>query len=556
VRSLPEAGFALLLVVVYGWVFPFFPRLNNPNELVRVYMARSIAEDSTYSIGTRSQGPDGSWLDTGPVYDEWGFVNDKALVCSEPGEHPPHCAGRLYAAKAPAASFFAVPVVGALDAAVRVFAHRAPTKGEFVFVLRWMLGILPTIAFWLSIRRFLLALGISMAVTTVACLAGALGSASLTYGQMFAGHQLSAVSLGLLFLAAFWPRQAPAASRGASDLRALLVGFGAASAACSEYQAAPAALLLFFGWLLYERPPRSAVGWALVGALPLLLVTARFHAVVFGAPWRTPYAALENAKFIQDFGTAPIGLRWPSWESTSGSLLSARLGLLFWAPWMVLLLPSIDLLLRRAPQGEPPTHKEARRIGRLACLLVAYYVVFQICHALWQSGWTVGPRYMTPVAPFAAVAIAIALELAHLDARRWLLGVFAGTAAAAILATGLVALLCQGFPTEVAQPLVEVVGPLLRHGFVARNPLQALGVPGVASAVPTLVGLAVAAWVCLRSAGPGFTVPVRLACAVFLLVVGLQWTWPKGANPAGEDAAAFLAEHWEPALPPGARPFE
>lgn len=555
-RSLPEAGFALLLVLVYGWVFPFFPRLNNPNELVRVYMARSIAEHSTYSIGTRNQSPDGSWVDSGPVYDEWGFVNDKALVCFEPTERPPNCAGRLYAAKAPAASFLAVPVVGALELLLRWTAHREPTKGEFVFALRWALGILPSVALWLSIRRFLLALGVSQAVTSVACLAGGLGSASLSYGQMFAGHQLSSVSLGLLSLCAFWPRPGASATAQSGDLRALLLGFGAALAACSEYQAAPAALLLVAGWLLFKKPRKSEVVWALVGALPLLLVTARFHAVAFGAPWRTPYSSLENAKFVQDMGTAPLGLNWPSWERISGSLLSARLGLLSWAPWMVLLVPAADICFRRTRLGEPPTQTDARRIGRLALLVVLYYVVFQISHALWQSGWTVGPRYMTPVAPFAVVAIALSLHLANSDVSRWLLACFAGTAAAAILATGLVSLVCQGFPTEVAHPLGEVVLPLLRHGYVARNPLQALGVPGVASALPTLAALAAAGWLCLRAAGPRFTAPVRLATGVFLLVVGLQWTWPRGANPAGEDVAAFLAEHWEPPLPPGARPFE
>jgi hypothetical protein len=556
VRSLPEAGFALLLVVAYGWVFPFFPRLNNPNELVRVYMARSIAEHSTYSIGVRSQNAEGAWVDSGPVYDEWGFVNDKALVCADSTRRPPSCAGRLYAAKAPAASFFAVPVVAALDLAATHLAHREPTKGEYVFALRWLLGILPTVALWLAVRRFLLALGTSTAATWVACLAGALGSPSLTYGQMFAGHQLSSVCLGLLFLAAFWPRPASSESPGAPDLRALLVGLGAAASICSEYQSAPAALLLLGGWVVLKKPTRPAMVWALVGALPLLAVTARFHAVSFGAPWRTPYSSLENSKFVRDLGTAPLGLAWPSWERVSGSLLSPRLGLLFWAPWVAFVLPAADICFRRARPEEIPTETEARRVGRLACLVVGYYVVFQVCHSLWQSGWTVGPRYMTPVAPFAAVAIAISLRLATPEFRRWALACFAGAGAAAIVATGLVSLVSQGFPTEVAHPLVEVVGPLLRHGYVGRNPLQAMGVPGLASAMPTLLALAAAALLCLRCAGPPFSAPTRLAASVFLLLVGIQWTWPRGVDSQGEDVAAFLAEHWEPALPPGARPFD
>ncbi|MFL5361941.1 MAG: hypothetical protein ACJ78U_13325, partial [Myxococcales bacterium] len=79
--------------------------------MVRVYMARAIVEHGTYAIGERVAVPGGRLRDTGPVYDEWGYVNDKALVCDEPGRSPPACAGKLYAAKAPGPSLLAVPVL-------------------------------------------------------------------------------------------------------------------------------------------------------------------------------------------------------------------------------------------------------------------------------------------------------------------------------------------------------------------------------------------------------------------------------------------------------------
>src|SRR5262249_10929623 len=37
-----EGPLVLLLLLAYGWLFVFFERLNNPNELVRVYAARSL----------------------------------------------------------------------------------------------------------------------------------------------------------------------------------------------------------------------------------------------------------------------------------------------------------------------------------------------------------------------------------------------------------------------------------------------------------------------------------------------------------------------------------
>ncbi len=46
-----ERRLLLLLLVASGWLFVFFEKLNNPNELVRVYMARAILEHGTYVIG-------------------------------------------------------------------------------------------------------------------------------------------------------------------------------------------------------------------------------------------------------------------------------------------------------------------------------------------------------------------------------------------------------------------------------------------------------------------------------------------------------------------------
>ena len=197
-----ERKLLLLLLVASGWLFVYFDRLNNPNELVRVYMARAMLEHGTYSIGERRAVP-GGFRDGGPVYSAWGYINDKALVCDDPRARPPACSGKLYAAKAPGPSFLAVPVLGALKLAL----GREPTRTGDVFLLRWVLCIVPTALFWLAMRRFLLRSGTPPAAALACVLAGALGSLSFTYGQMFAGHQLAALALGTAFLIAFWPKR-------------------------------------------------------------------------------------------------------------------------------------------------------------------------------------------------------------------------------------------------------------------------------------------------------------------------------------------------------------
>jgi hypothetical protein len=489
---------ALLLLVAYGWLFVFSAPVNNPNELVRAQMARAIAFEHTYAIGERRA--------DGDHYVSWGYVNDKALVCAAGA--PPRCEGKLYAAKAPGASLLAAPIV--------LLLGRGASPTLTILVLRWLLCILPSIAFWLWFKRALGDYEIPQSVALAVTLAAALGSLSLTYGQMFAGHQLGLLALGTALLLAFGERQRPA-----------LLGFACAAAVCLEYPCAPAAALIALIWL-----PKNMKGLSpfLAGAALPTLLLLHFHWAAFGAPWATPYSHLENPGFVRDLAPGFMGISIPTFERIYGSLISPYLGLFFWAPWMALLFPALALW-RRSPAA-------------LACAAVTvYYLVFQVTHALWRSGWVIGPRYITPIVPFAALLIALWLR-----EKPRALTLLCGGAVAAIAATGLASSVCQGFPLEVQNPLREVVWPLLSHGWVQRNPLQLAGVPGLWSALPYLAALAAAIALLIRLA------PRPLAAAALAAaLIATQWLAP--INPEGRGAAGFFQQTWEPSPPPGATRF-
>lgn len=569
---LAEWLLGLLLIVAYGWLFVFFPRINNPNEMVRVYMARAIAEEHTYAIGQRALKM-GHLADQGPLFAEWGYVNDKSLVCDNPSLQGPYCTGLLYSGKAPGVSLVAAPIVFAQNAITQVVMRRPPSKDEYVFVLRWLLAILPTIALWLIVRRFLIARGVEAPLALAATLAGACGSLSYTFGQMVAGHQTTGIALAFGLMLICWPdREINREKR--EPMRAALTGLCLSAAVCFEYQSAPPAIGLTALWLFVRvLPGRYQSGFArsllcfAIGAVPFTGLFAQFHTAAYAAPWKTGYSFLENAGFKQTMSPGIMGISLPTGERIWGSFFSPSLGLFFFAPWIALALGCLPLAWKKwraddvTNKTTSVTSSRAKNLALPAALaVVAFYLFFQASQSLWRSGWTVGPRYITPLVPFAAIAVALAFQSLAPSARALAAALLGGAGAAAIVATGLASSVCQGFPDEPHGPLAEIVAPLLMHGWVPRNLLQLAGVPGLWSALPTFIALGLAAFVCLQTTWK-IDAPIKvrklglwLAISVFVILAAGQWLTDAHAGPWG--SAHFLATQWSPPNPPGAALFQ
>ncbi|MBM4373325.1 MAG: hypothetical protein FJ098_16835, partial [Deltaproteobacteria bacterium] len=383
----------LLHLVPLFW----FP-INNPNERVRIYMTAAMVDHGSFAIGYR-EARGRTFHDGGSIYDRWGYVNDKALVCDDPELEPPDCEGRLYSAKAPGSSFLAVPAY-----LLARFLGDPDDYREVAQYLRFFTMVLPGLLFLVFFRRYASTwVGDAWLLDLVTLGLGA-GSMLLTYSHMLAGHQTTAILLFTGFaLTEMGTRPAAPASR------ALLLALGGLATTASvvvEYPSIAGALVVG-GLLLLRRPRVAGLLSFAAGSLTPAFLMGWFHASAFGAPWRTAYATLENPQFVKDIAPGFMGLRGPELENLGGSFLAPFNGMFFYAPWLVLVVPALLLLpwlLRRArnPGVTVP--------ACTAAVAVLAFTVFISCHSLWRGGWTVGPRYMVPFVPFAGLLIVLLLD--------------------------------------------------------------------------------------------------------------------------------------------------
>src|SRR5664279_5127789 len=119
----------LLVTFAYLFVFPYYERINNPNENARIWMTRAIVEHHVLNIDQVSR--------------EWGWVNDKATT-----------GGRLYSSKAPGTSFLGVPVLFVQTKLHRLVGWPGPTKRETTLWLRVFSVELPLALFLFFFARY------------------------------------------------------------------------------------------------------------------------------------------------------------------------------------------------------------------------------------------------------------------------------------------------------------------------------------------------------------------------------------------------------------------
>ena len=526
-----------LIAFLYFATSPYHAGLNNPNEMVRVYMTAAIAEDGTFAIERELA--------------RWGGVDDKAARD-----------GHLYSSKAPLQSLLGVPVakVGTVPSDKRIFTTR----------LRRVTSALPSLLFsWVLLawcRRRAPALGAPPKMGTAAGLTLALGTMIYPYALTFTGHAIAAVAAGgAYFVTILMSRRAPGTALWM--ILAVLLGALAGAAPFAEYPAALMALpaLVAAFWAAGDLRRRAVLlGLLAVGGAVPFALGLWAHWKSWGSPFKTGYGFLENKAYVEVHKGGFFGVGAPKLEAFGGSLFSPGTGLLFYSPVLVIGVAALIIAVvtgkKRSTReitllGERANVAEPLRLSLAVAALagVAFELLFISAHSGWRGGWTVGPRYIISVAPVLGLWVVEALAM------RWARRVLPPLAALSIVITGLAAALYPHLSDVYTNPIATFLWPSYGRGEISYGLAHGLGLTGHAAnalhAIPILLAAAYVATsdVSLREPREALAGVGRSAVVMGLMLM-LVRSIPEQNATAAHAENERLWGFWEPARPKKAEP--
>jgi hypothetical protein len=503
-------GLACLALLVAS---PYFERLNNPNENVRVWATRAVVAHHVLNIDQLQR--------------EWGYVNDKAK-----NEH------HIYSGKAPGVSFVGVPVLWAHTKLRQLVGWPPPEKRATTFWLRLFAVKLPLCIFLFFFARYVERTTESPYARDLLVAALGLGTIIYPYGGLFVGHALAAATAFTAFMLLDDER----AVRNA-PLRLALAGLAAGLTVMFEYQAALVSAALAVYAAVRYRGRRTALAAFIAGAVPPAVALGIYHTVLFGRPWRFPFGNVENPVFAKiAHGAGFHGLSLPQPSAFPSFLISPAYGLLAFSPVLALGIAGVVVLFARGRQDAG-----ARRDAALVTAVCLLMFTFLAGMGNWRAGWCVGPRYIASVAPFLILPI---IKLwPRFGGRWWATALVVGLTIPSVVLNVVSGALYPHYPEQFDNPVFDLAFPLLGDGYAPYGLGQLVRLPGAWALAP--LALVVVASLALVTAGDdprprraAAHVALSLAVAATFLI-GLS---AYGRAPRADEAraAATVRQLWEP----------
>lgn len=484
-RKSPLLVSAVLFLILLGAYAFVFPRWADWNQNSRLDLILAVVDRGTLTI-------DDYYENTG----DYAFFN-----------------GHYYSDKAPGSSFLGIPVYWvfrhtfgpALSSAVLprlmqnqamaatlnangtgLLADKVYTVLALAFVTFFVVAVpsaLLGVLLYLQLGKFsaneLYKFGITYAF--------ALATPAFAYSNNLLGHQIAAFAVFAAFFFLFDLHRETARRRVWFKL--VVVGLLFGLALITEY---PTGLIvaglgvyaLYQAWL-FARTSGAGRPWGMllraalavaIGSLPLILLASAYNYAIFGTPLPVGY---EYSVLWQD--THRIGLlslTYPKLDALWGITLSPYRGLFFFAPFLLLAIPGFYFF------GKDKRYRPAFLVVLWSAVS---FLLFNASSAMWDGGFSVGPRYLVPALPFMALPIIFLLKGVR---KRWLTLVFFASAALSLLMIWTLTLSGQGFPQYEKNPLLEYSLPRLWQGDIARNVGSLVGLRGAAGLLPLIFFLA------------------------------------------------------------------
>lgn len=507
-RGQRQLFLALGLLLCYG----FFLQVPAWNEYSRYDLVRAVVEQGTVRIDSFHEN-----------------TGDKAFKD-----------GHYYSDKVPGTAILGVPAYAAYLAVNRLAGVDEPPQHAAVAFLAFVICGIPTALLVVLLVRFLipytgepwaLAMGVALG----------LGSILFPFATMFFAHAASAFFLFAAFYALWSARR-----RGGGAWRSVAAGFLGGMAVITEISAAFGVLVLGVYALVagptvgeIARPVlrrvdlRTALLYALGGVVPALLLVGH-NALAFGGPLSLGYSNLQNGGFAAGMSQGILGVTIPKLDVLADITVGPR-GLLRLSPWF-LVAPLGLVALRR---------REVRAEVAVAATICVAFLLFNAGYYLPFGGWTPGPRFLSPMLPFAAVLVALAPR----RVRPVTLLLVAYSVVVTVVATATRPnaqelyedpLLQLWIPRLLAGDLADTLA-WQRWGFAGFEPLLLLGIGMIVTVAGILAtrsrDRASRAVVRISAAALGLLI---VACALPLPAPVPVWL-PSGPDPASPPAVAVVS---------------